>query len=92
MPAPPISHVVKRHGRAELYDEKKVYAAVYAAAINCHYDEHEAESLALKVMKSVNAWVGTRLSATSDEIREEVLHFIPDEQVALMYKHHLDLC
>ena len=38
--------VVKRHGETEAYDERKVYASVYAAALNCHHKEHFCENMA----------------------------------------------
>ena len=44
-------YIVKRHGRKEKYDGEKVYASVYAAALNAHYKERRAEQLAARVMK-----------------------------------------
>ena len=85
-------HIVKRHGVSESYDEKKVYASVYAAALNAHYSEKKAEVLANDVMKKVSAWAKTEESVFSVEIRYRILKYIDDEDVSLMYTHHLDVC
>ena len=89
-----VKHVVKRKGHEQHYDEKKVYASVYAAAVNCHYNEQHAEKLARFVMVKVNQWVQDRSIVTSQEIKEQILHHlkIEDHEVRLMYESHLDLC
>jgi transcriptional regulator NrdR family protein len=84
--------VVKRRGRTEPYDERKVYASVYAAALNCHYDERLSEEIALEAMKKVNTWARGKTQLLSQEIREHVLSVLEDRHVALMYRHHTDLC
>ena len=87
-----IKLIVKRRGHTEHYNEKKVYASVYAAALNCHYDEQRAEKLASYVTGKVSAWAHRRSAIDSKEIRTQVLSEIYDEDVAMMYKHHLDIC
>ncbi len=52
-----MKHVVKRKGHTQPYDEKKVYASCYAAALNCHYSEEAAEKIADKTTKKINAWM-----------------------------------
>ena len=85
-------HIVKRKGHLEQFDERKVYASVYAAALNCHYEENDAEKIAAVVMKKVNHWVKNKGLVNADQIRSQILKEIKDKSVALMYKHHLDLC
>src|SRR3989338_8989070 len=85
-------HLVKRHGHLERYDPKKVYASVYAAALNCHYTEKQSERIAAVAMRKVNAFVGRKKAFTSAEIRDKVLEVLDDKDVALMYRHHLDVC
>jgi len=85
-------HLIKRHGQEEVYDEKKVYASVYAAALNCHYNEKESEIIALKMMKSVNKWIKNKKEVSSSEIRKFIIEQTEDKHVSLMYKHHLDIC
>ena len=84
-------HVVKREGRKEAYDERKVYASVYSAALNCHYGEYKSENIAKGVLKKINAWIKKRKSVNSSEIRDKVIETLHDGDVILMYKHHLDL-
>jgi transcriptional regulator NrdR family protein len=86
------NHIVKRRGRVEEYDEKKVYASIYSAALNSHYKEKEAENLAEQVMKKVNKWINAKGVVKSDDIKNQILRNIKDKEVALMYNHHLDIC
>ena len=87
--------VVKRKGNLEPYDEKKVYASVYSAALICEYPEKKAEKIALEVMKKVNSWFAKeskrKKCINSSRIRESVLKNLKEEDVALVYRHHFDL-
>ncbi len=83
--------VVKRGGGKEKYDEKKVYASVYASALNCEYGEQESEKIAKTIMKKISAWAKKHSVIDSNDIREQVLKNLKDRAVKLMYKHHLDL-
>lgn len=84
-------YIVNRAGRKEPYDEKKVYASVYASALNCEYGERESEVIAKGVMEKVNVWIGQKKEVNSQDIRKMVLKSLKQRDVALMYKHHLDL-
>jgi transcriptional regulator NrdR family protein len=88
--------VIKRKGYGEEYDEKKVYASCYAAALNCNYSERRAEELASKVTKAVTKWVTGQTKkkkpVTSEDIRDKITFYLDDNEVSFMYKHHLDLC
>ena len=83
--------VIKRRGYKQKYDERKVYASIYAAALSCHYGERKSEKIAERVTKKINSWVKTKTNITSSEIRDQILKNIKDEDVELMYRHHLDL-
>jgi len=83
--------IIKRKGQVENYDPKKVYASCYAAALNAHYSEKEAEKLATEVTKKINAWIKTKKRVSSSDIRHQIIMNIPDPGVALLYKHHLDV-
>ena len=84
-------HLVKRKGHNEEYDERKVYASCYAAALNAHYNEKEAEEFAKVVTTKVNKWIKTKAQISSDDIRHQIIIAMHDPEVALLYKHHLDL-
>lgn len=87
-----MQHIIKRHGRKEPYDERKVYASVYSAAINCHYKEHDAEHLALGIMRKVNQWADKHEHIDSAHIRDFVSTLLTDDEVVMMYQSHLDVC
>ena len=89
----PITHLVKRKGHTEQFDEKKAYASVYWAARSAHVLEQPAEKLAEQVCKALLHWLGTKETVSS----EELFQFIGHELVKLnpdagyMYKTHRDL-
>ena len=83
--------IIKRRGNQEKYDERKVYASIYAAALNCHYSEQKSEKIAREITKKINSWIKTRKEITSEEIRDQIIKNLKDRDVKLMYKHHLDL-
>ena len=83
--------IIKRRGHREKYDERKVYASVYAAALNCHYSEQKSEKIAKEITKKINSWIKKRKEITSEEIRDQIIKNLKDRDVKLMYKHHLDL-
>ena len=83
--------IVKRRGQRERYDERKVYASIYAAALNCHYTEQKSEKIAKDITKKIKSWIKTKKDITSEEIRDQILKHIKDKNVKLMYTHHLDL-
>ncbi len=87
--------VVKRKGHLEEYDEKKVYASVYAAAIICEYGEKKAEKIPIGGTKKVNIWFNKEAKkkkcVNSSEIRDFIISNLKDEDTKVIYKHHLDL-
>lgn len=90
-----VKHLVKRQGHQEEYDERKVYASVYASALNAHLDDLDAENLAEQVSKFVSDWIKQREFCRSDDIREHIigsLESLGKKEVATMYKHHLEIC
>ena len=50
-----MTHIVKRKGHKEEYDERKVYASIFAACKNVHLNDSEAEFLADKVAKEITS-------------------------------------
>jgi len=84
--------VVKRKGHQEKYDERKVYASVYSAALNCEYGEKKAERIASSAAKKVTVWVRKMKGCVdSYAIRKYIISQLKDADVALMYRTHLDL-
>jgi transcriptional regulator NrdR family protein len=52
-----MKHVIKRRGHKEEFDDRKVYAAVYAACLTVKVQHEEAENIAGEVSDAVKKWV-----------------------------------
>ena len=88
------THVVKRKtGHQELYDERKVYASVYAACKNAHLSDQEAESIADNVTKDVNDWVKGKAEVDYKQIFEQVTKSLAkqNEDASFLYETHMDV-
>jgi transcriptional regulator NrdR family protein len=85
-----MKHVVKRKGHTELYDQKKVYASVFAACQSVREPSASAELIAEKVMQDVNHWIEKKHEVTSNDIRRQAAKHLdvyhPD--AAYMLLHH----
>lgn len=87
-------HLIKRHGHTEEFDERKVYASIYAASLNCHMEDVEAEDVAEDITERIKKWIEPKELCRSHDIREQVIELLSatgNKDVGLMYKHHLDL-
>lgn len=86
-------HIVKRKGHKEIFDERKVYASVFAACLSAHLNKEEAEVNANMVTKAVKEWLDEKEDITSDQIfkkaGEELEHLNKD--ASFMYKTHRDI-
>lgn len=87
-------NIVKRGNHKEEYDSKKVYASVYAAVLNAHMSEGEAEEIAKDVLENVNRLVKTKHLIDSKEIKKEVIRSLNEinKEVSTLYEHHHNLC
>jgi transcriptional regulator NrdR family protein len=85
-----MKHIVKRAGTAELYDERKLYASIYAAALSVREHPGTAELIAQEVVREVEKWLEKKHEVTSNDIRrvaaENLKKINPD--AGYMYKHH----
>lgn len=85
-----MKHIVKRAGRTEAYDGKKLYASIYAAALAVREPVGSAELIAQEVARQVEEWLAPKHEVTSNDIRRvaakhlQVVH--PD--AAYQYLHH----
>jgi transcriptional regulator NrdR family protein len=88
-----MSHIVKRKGHKEIYDQRKLYASVYAACMSLRVQQQEAELLAEKVTAEINSFVAERAGVTSHELflrTHEALERLSPE-AAFMYRTHTDV-
>lgn len=90
-----MTKICNREGDKEAFDEKKLYASVFHPAREADYDEEEAGDLAQHIVDAAEAWLEEQEDkfVTSKELRSHVLELLKeaDEDVAFLYKTHLDL-
>ena len=86
-------HMVKRRGHREKYDERKVYASVFAACLSAHVPEKDAEEIAAKASESVSRWIGRQQTVTAHQIYAVVEKDLKkrDRNAAFMYQTHMDV-
>ena len=86
-------HIIKRRGHKEPYDEKKIYASIYAASLNAHLVKVEAEKIAEKVSKAITAWIANKEVIGSGDIFKTAIELLKKENtdVAFMFETHRDL-
>ncbi|OGE38028.1 hypothetical protein A3B45_04310 [Candidatus Daviesbacteria bacterium RIFCSPLOWO2_01_FULL_39_12] len=88
-----MTHIVKRKGHKQEFDERKLYASVYAACLSAHVDKEEVEATANLVCREIKKWMSDREEITSDEIfrqaAEELMALNKD--AAFMYTTHRDV-
>lgn len=88
-----MTHIIKQKGHQEQYDERKLYASVYAASLASHLDKETAESLANLICREVNRWIKDKKEVSSNELFQKtgeelaVLY----KEVAFMYRTHRDI-
>jgi transcriptional regulator NrdR family protein len=84
-----MKHIVKRSGHTEPYDEKKLYASIYAACLVVRDPVGTAEVIAGKVVDDMKVWIKDKNEVTSSDIRRNAaqhLHaYNPDAAYAYMH-------
>lgn len=86
-----MANVVKRRGREEEFDEKKVYGSVYAACASAHLEEKECEAIAEDVTGKVKELADETDVLPTEDIRELVSGELEerDEELSFFYEKHL---
>ena len=85
--------VVKRKGHKEEFDERKLYASVYAACIAVRCTDEQAENLAsIAAHETKQHFSGHKESASSElrKVAAEILHRFNPE-AAFIYESHKDI-
>ena len=90
---PKKTHIVKRKGHIERFDERKVYASTYDACRSCHMQRQECEKIAAAVTTDVKRWVRTKTIVKSDAISRVVANSLrkKHKHAAFMYETHRDV-
>lgn len=66
-----MKHIVKRAKHTEEYDERKLYASVYASCIAVRVPQQEAELVAKQVCQDVGNWLEDKHEVTASDIHRE---------------------
>jgi transcriptional regulator NrdR family protein len=85
------THIVKRTPNyTEPYDERKLYASVYAACLSVRTPVGEAELTAARVCAEMQPWVNTKTEVTSADIRRKTTTCLQvyNPDAAYMYGRH----
>jgi transcriptional regulator NrdR family protein len=85
-----MKHIVKRSGRTEAFDERKVYASVYAACLGVREPAPAAELIADRVCADIQGWIKPKSEVSSDDIRIHATKYLKqlNNHAALLYAHH----
>lgn len=90
-----MARIVTRNGDKQEFDDRKLYASIYAPAMEAGYDHVDAEELAADVVDQVVDWIDGHEDdvITSTELRERTITVLEeqDDAVAFLYDTHLDL-
>ena len=83
--------VVKRQGRQELFDERKLYASIYAACTSANFGEKKCEKVAENICKKVIKFMSRKKKISSIDLRKKVEAELKkiDAELAFFYEQHL---
>ena len=82
--------VVKRRGKSEPFDEKKIYESVFAACTECKMDQKQSDTVAWKMVDEVKKFLKGKTEVNSTEIFGLVIQKLAKvhEPAAFMYQTH----
>lgn len=83
--------IVKRRGHREPFDERKLYASIYAAAESAMCDEGSCENLAGVVTEEVKDWLKGKKTVDSADIRKKVVAELKTRHSDLWFFYDLHL-
>jgi len=83
--------VVKRRGHRERFDERKVYASIYAACASAWYTENQCENISGKVTKKVKASLTREKEIRASLIKKKIISELRkiDKRLVFYYEEHL---
>ncbi len=85
--------LIKRKGRKEKYDERKVYGSVYGACMAVEMGERSCERVAGDVAKKVTKAVHSKEITTTEQITKKAAAELKKhaKDAAFMYETHRDI-
>lgn len=84
-----MTHIVKRAGREQPYDSKKLYASIYAVCLSVREPVGSAELIAQEVVESVEKWLAPKHLVTGNDIRRQAAAHLEaiNPNAAYLYAH-----
>ncbi len=88
-----MEHIVKRKGHKERYDERKVYASVFAACMTLRMSDEESELISNMVAHEVTEGFKDAHEVSAHSIHKHVTESLKkyNKDVAYMYDTHRDI-
>lgn len=85
-----MKHIVKRSGKTETFDERKLYASIYAACLGVREPVGAAELVAERVCTDIQSWLKPKSEVSSEDIRTQAAKDLRqlNEHAAFLYAHH----
>lgn len=85
-----MKHIVKRSGKSEDFDERKLYASIYASCLGVHEPVGAAELVADSVCVDMKEWIKPKSEVSSADIRVNAAKYLHqlNEHAAFLYAHH----
>jgi len=87
------THIVKRRGHKERFDERKIYASCFASCRVVGLHDKQTEKICGSVTTSVKAWMRNKREVSSDDIFKVVVRSLRkhNKDAAFMYETHRDI-
>lgn len=85
-------HVIKKKGHMEVFQDKKVFTAVYEACLNAHLSKQKANEIAKKVTTELKKRIKSK-DVRSDFIFRNIIEILKkyDKDAAFLYETHRDV-
>lgn len=83
--------IVKRAGHKERFDERKLYASIYAACMSMQHSEKSSEKIASEITRKVKKLIFKKENINSNHIRKIVISSLKQisKEISFAYEHHL---
>jgi len=83
--------VVKRKGHKERFDERKIYASIYAACASAWYSEIHCENISGKVTKRIKNSLKNKNEIRASLIKRKIISELKkiDKRLVFYYEEHL---
>jgi transcriptional regulator NrdR family protein len=85
-----MKHIVKRNGKTESFDNRKLYASIYTSCLSVHEQPLAAELVAQKVTKDIETWLFNKNEVSANDIRRVAGKYLSkiNPSASYLYLHH----